>query len=113
MSESRIVHYPPAAEAGRDFFRGIADQIWQLRNRGIEPKEIWLSQHVADKMHAMWTFVCRKNGYDNKLPLKISGVKCSTGSTGGQDVVFLYHEKAAANDDRLQRPGSNPLEGNE
>ena len=111
MSEHKILHYPPSAEAGRDYFRGIAEKIWECRNRGIEPREIWLSQHVADKMHAMWTYVCKY--YDCKLPLKISGVRAKIGMTGGQDVVFLYHEKAASNDQALQRPASNPLEGNE
>ncbi len=76
---------PQAAVQGREMYYAIRDMLFDLRNRGIPVRKVWVNKHVGDKMHAMWDFLSAR--YDLTLPRRIERVPIEVGNTGGQDVL--------------------------
>ena len=101
---------PQAAIQGREMYEAIRDMLFDLRNRGIPVRKVWVNKHVGDKMHAMWDFIAAK--YDLKLPFRIERVPIEVGATGGQDVLV---EKGDPGDpltpyiEGISPPGDRPV----
>src|SRR6478736_3135337 len=84
MTEStRHVGMPLAAQRGREFYTIIRDALYNRRRRGVVVARVWVSQHTADKLHALWAYLAQS--YDQVLPRRIEGVPFSVGMIGGDD----------------------------
>lgn len=111
MSETRL-HLSGRAATGRDIYRGIREQINNLRNRGVEPKKVWVSPYIADCIHALWFAVAQK--YDMRIPPGVSKVPMGIGSgLGRANFVFEYHEDKEKGHTLRRNPVSNPLPDND
>lgn len=92
MHESTLGPLSVSAKRGIDYYDRIRSRVHELRATGIEPKEIWANKHVADCMQLFWIEICAQ--YDEILPYQIAGVPFREGSTGGDDIVFIYRDGA-------------------
>ncbi len=101
------------ALTARDIYRHIRESINDCRNRGIEPKKVWVSQYVADCFHEMWTQVASR--YDLKLPLGVANVPMEVGNGLGRNkFVFEYDTEDPEKGHTLRRgPVANPLPDND
>lgn len=106
----------PLAQRGYDYCCDIRETINTLRQRGQEPRAVWLGQDGYRAMYALWLGACG-SAWDGIIPKHIAGVPCRVGSTGGQDYVIEFFDSAEHATlarqikDRVFKVQDNPLFG--
>lgn len=81
----------PLAQRGYDYCCQIREGINALRQRGQEPRAVWVGTSGAAAMRALWYAACG-DSWDGVLPKYIAGVPCREGSTGGHDYMIELFE---------------------
>jgi len=111
VPEQRL-HLVGKAQTARDIYRHIREQINYARQRGVEPKKVWVSQYVADCFHEMWTQIAQR--YDLRLPVGVAGVPMFVGSGLGRNkFVFEYDADKEKAHTLRKGPVANPLPDND